>query len=120
VKILLMEDERSLQKAVPRMIRAALGDDVDIDVTDSVPTAIAMLQHTHYDAIVSDYDVLRGTGADLLAWVRAEQPTLVARFVFFTGNNDVKEFHTKIITKGICIDDFVAQLCAHLASGVAA
>jgi CheY-like chemotaxis protein len=116
-----MEDDCALQKCGPRIIRAALGDDVIVDVTDSVPKAIALLQHFRYDAIISDFMVEWGTGIDLLKWVREERPALVDKFVFFTGdNNDVKKEHTKVIDKAIRLDDFVAQLRAHLASGAAA
>ena len=116
MKILYLEDDCSMQKCGPRLIWAALGDDVMVDVTDSVPKAIALLQHFRYDAIISDFMVEWGTGVDLLKWVREERPALVDKFVFFTGDkNDVKKEHGKIIEKAIRLDDFIEQLRMHLA-----
>ena len=120
MKVLLLEDQVVLQKCTSRLIRHTLGDNTSVDITDSVPTTIALLQHAVYDLIVSDFDVICGTGGDVLTWVREFQPHMVTRFVFFTGSHEAWELHDKVISKGISVDEFKEQLRAHLASGVAA
>lgn len=113
MKILLLEDQAILQKCTSRMIRHTLGDDTIVDITDSVPKTIALLQHFAYDLIVSDFDVNYGTGGDVLVWVREFQPHMVTRFVFFTGSGEASELHDKVISKGISADEFKEQLRRH-------
>lgn len=106
IKVLLLEDEPSLQRAIARMLCVAFNDsDIALDTTDSAIKAIALLQCFQYDLILSDFDVLDGTGGDVLAWVRSSQPRMISRFVFFTGSDRAAALHDKIIAKGTPISE---------------
>jgi len=111
MRVLLLEDEATLQRATSRMIRRTFSPtEITIDVVDSVPKAVAMLQHFAYDLVVSDFNVNGGTGGDLLIWIRANRPHMVERFVFFSGANHLDLWHNKIIAKGVDPSEFVEKL----------
>lgn len=111
MNVLLLEDDKQLQKMTTRLVKRAFEDiAITVTVVDSVPKAIAMLQHFSYDLVVSDFNVLHGTGGEVLAWLRVEKPHTVDRFIFFSGAPDVTKLHTKVIEKGCTADEFVDQL----------
>ena len=109
MKVLLLEDDALMQRTTTRMLRRAF-ETVDVTTVDSVPKAIAMLQHFAYDLIVADFQVLHGTGGDVLSWVRTEKPQLLDRFVFFSGSIEAQKLHDKFIEKGCMPDEFIEQL----------
>lgn len=111
MRVLLLEDDAALQKATSRLIRRALAPvEITIDVADSPSNAIALLEANTYDFVLSDFNVREGTGGDLLTWIRANQPRMVERFVFFSGANHLDLWHHKVIAKGIDSQAFVDQL----------
>lgn len=109
MKVLLLEDNLSMQKATTRMLRRVCGNDVDLRVVDTCTDAIALLQLESFDFVVSDYEVLDGTADTLLRWVRATRPDLLPRLVLFTGTCGLEHLHDKIIDKG-SPDAFIAQM----------
>jgi CheY-like chemotaxis protein len=111
VKILLLEDNLSMQKATTRMLRHVCGNDVHLRVVDSCARAIELLQLEAFDLIVSDYEVLDGTADALLHWIREIRPNLLPRFVFFSGTSGLDRLHDKVIDKGNPAD-FIAQMRA--------
>ncbi len=116
MRVLLLEDEKHLQKATSRLIRYTFKTvaDITIDVVDTAPKAIAMLQHFVYDFMLSDYNVTHGTGGDVLLWIQDNQKHMVERFVFFSGAKDLDLIHHKVIVKGVAVNEFVEQLQQHL------
>lgn len=111
MNVLLLEDDQQLQKMTTRLLKRTFENvTVTVTIVDSAPKAIAMLQHFAYDLIVSDFNVLHGTGGDVLTWLRAEKPHIVDRFIFFSGAIEVPKLHTKVIEKGCTADEFVDQL----------
>jgi response regulator RpfG family c-di-GMP phosphodiesterase len=109
VNVLLLEDDRNLQRATARLIRYTYPD-AAISVTNTCAKTIALLQHERFDLVVSDFEVLDGTGDAVLYWVREMQPHLVARFVFFSGSSGLEKLHDKVIEKGCTVEEFVDQL----------
>ncbi len=110
--VLHLEDDQAVAgfvaRAVGEVFPGACGD-VFMRVSDAVATLSAV--PNHYDLIISDFNVLGPeTGGDFLAWVKLHQPHMVERFVFFTGNSDVRLLHPKVIDKGISVASFVHQL----------
>jgi response regulator of citrate/malate metabolism len=111
VNVLLLEDDAQLQKMTARLLKRAFENvAVAITTVDSVPKAIAMLQHFTYDLVISDFNVLHGTGGDVLAWLHVEKPHVASRFIFFSGADEPKKLHDKVIEKGCTSDEFIDQL----------
>lgn len=67
----------ALQRAAPSL---------SFTVATSVDQALALLEDSSFDAILSDYQICGGTGLDVLARVRASG--LDIPFIFFTGQGD--------------------------------
>jgi CheY-like chemotaxis protein len=115
MRVLLLEDEKQLQVAASRLIRRTFEEpDITIDVVDTAPKAIAMLQQHSYDFMLSDFAVTRGTDGDVLIWIHVNQKHMVERFVFFSGSSSLDLLHHKVISKGITVDEFVKQLRQHV------
>lgn len=110
--VLILEDDPAVARATVKMTLAALQPYAPTcTVVDRVRTAITYASDGDFDLIVSDYNVLDGTGAELLAFLRADRPQLVPRFVFHTGDPEaVNKLHDKVIEKGCGFEIFVAQL----------
>lgn len=109
MKVLLLEDDRELQRATSRLIHYTFREAV-VSVTDTCAKAIALLQHENFDLVVSDFQVTDGTGDAVLSWIREMQPKLLARFVFFSGSSGLEKLHDKVIEKGCEVAEFVAKL----------
>jgi CheY-like chemotaxis protein len=80
--LLLVEDEPILL-----MVMADLLGEVGYSVTraESGHGAIAQLEHGDFDAIVADWSMDDGSGADIYRWLREFKPWLVDRVVFLTS-----------------------------------
>jgi len=100
IEVLLLEDDPALQKSTSRMLRKILGEP-SIVVVDNVGAAIATLEaHPGIGLIISDVDVIGPqSGLDLFAWVSANRPDLVDRYVFFTGNMAAQDAHYRVVMK---------------------
>jgi len=51
---------------------------------ESGHAAILLLHHEEFDAIVSDWQMDDGSGADLYRWALAERPAIAERIVFLS------------------------------------
>lgn len=82
--LLLVDDDTMLL-----MVMARLLGDVGFQVTavDSGNAAIAQLEATSFDVIVSDWYMADGSGGDLYRWVCTNQPWMLDRLVFVTGGD---------------------------------
>jgi DNA-binding NarL/FixJ family response regulator len=110
VRVLVIEDDMLLQRALARTVRSAFdGVPVVVDTTDSSQGAIALLQANVYDCVLSDFLVRGGRASQVLDWLRLHQPHLAERFVYLSGA--VADFqHDKVISKGVDVETFAAQL----------
>lgn len=90
MRILLIEDNDLVQKALLRLIKRVHPLAVT-DVVDNAPDAIARIDeraYVHaYDYIVSDFDLKIGTGGDVLRHVREHFAHYVdRRFILMSGD----------------------------------
>ncbi len=81
-------------------------------VSDNGPAAIANLETHDVKLVISDVDILgEMSGVDVFKWVRANQPHLVDKYVFFTGNDTgemyegVTPIHYRILQKPAGVKD---------------
>lgn len=100
-EILVIEDDKSLAKMYPRMIRRIFPG-AEVIVVDNYFAAIGYLE-THPDIaqIVSDVDILgQRSGIDVFEWVQVNRPELVDKYVFVTGGNpQVARLHYRYLEK---------------------
>lgn len=87
MRILLIEDDALVQKAILRFLRNVHPYAIT-NVVDSAPEAIEHLDKFAYDYIVSDFDLRIGTGGDVLRHVRTHFAFYVTcnRFILMTGD----------------------------------
>lgn len=109
--VLLIEDEPSKQVSTTRMIKK-LYPTAQVIVSDNGPAAIANLETHDVKLVISDVDILGSmSGVDVFKWVRANQPHLVDKYVFFSGNDsgDLYEgtapIHYRILQKPAGVKD---------------
>lgn len=111
MRVLLIEDDASLQRSTARLIKRAFAPaEMTIDVADAPKNAIALLEANTYDFVLSDFNINGGTGGEVLIWIDKNQPHMNERFVFFSGANHLDLWHDKVITKSVNPSEFVEQL----------
>lgn len=109
MNVLLLEDDRQIQRSTLRLIQYAY-EHAEVSIVETCAQAIALLSQRPFDLVVADFRVLDGTGDAVLCWVRQMQPQLLSRFVFFSGSEEVYALHDKIIDKGCTADEFIDRL----------
>lgn len=108
--ILLVDDDPKLLEAHARWLRRVFPHSYVIARSNS-RGAIGVMRCINVDLVVSDFDLGPPENGDaILEWVRVERPALVDRFVFLTGNDNVR--HRHVLIKG----DSPAAAAAHLTS----
>lgn len=81
--VMLVEDEDSIRSALERVLHHAGHEVVS---AANVASAIAALRAAHrIDAVLCDLTLPDGSGVEILTWIRAERPALLARTVVLTG-----------------------------------
>ena len=87
MRILLVEDDNLVQKALVRMFKNPPLH-ASTDVVDNAPDAIRQLDKVAYDYVVSDFDLKAGTGGDVLVHVREHFRFYCSRnrFILMSGN----------------------------------
>lgn len=94
--ILHIEDDSSVQVLVQRLLGRAFPG-CEITAVASAKLAISALAAIEFTLVISDFDVLDGTGADVLNWLRANR--LNQRFMFFSGNEAIADFGAPFLLK---------------------
>lgn len=94
MKVLLVEDDVLIRKLTLRLLRSMF-DNIEPWAADSVEQALDFLRESmldrQFDLIVCDYDLVGWLkGDEVLAWVQTHASHLVRRFMFFSGNDAVK------------------------------
>ncbi len=95
MRILHLDDDRSILRAIERQLRGLAAANfsqlllpIVVDGATDLAAAIGLIQANQYDLVISDFDLGHGeTGADLLTWVKANKPDL--RFMFLSANEAV-------------------------------
>lgn len=98
-EVLLIEDDPALQRSTTRMIKKIFPG-AEVIIADNADAAIANLQHHQFVHVVSDVDILGDkSGIDVFRWVENNQPTMVERYTFFTGNEYAQQVHNRVVIK---------------------
>jgi DNA-binding NtrC family response regulator len=84
-RILVVDDEVHVLKALARMLRRA---GLDVRTTTSPREALALLAEAPADVVVADFRMPEMTGSELLAEVARHHPTI--RRVLLTGYADLE------------------------------
>jgi CheY-like chemotaxis protein len=93
-RILLVDDEESLLRAMTRLLKP----DHEVVAVSDARTALAMLtgeQTEHYDLVFCDLMMPHVSGMELFAHVKAHNPKTAERFVFMTAgaiSEDARSF----------------------------
>lgn len=103
MKILLIEDDATIRRAVTRLLRRMF-DGALIQAAESADEAIDLIKEATldrpFDLVISDFNLLGGpTGGDVLEWIREHATYLEPRFVFLTDNETAKAMHKNYVEK---------------------
>ena len=83
-RVLIVDDEASLR----RLVVAQLSADHTCDSAGSGHEAIEMLEATSYDVVMTDINMPKMSGLDLLGWLRVNAPQTVV--IIITGIQDTR------------------------------
>ncbi|HUQ08312.1 MAG TPA: response regulator [Kofleriaceae bacterium] len=83
-RVLVVDDDPDQLAAIADLLRAS---GYIVSAAGGVGAAVAALESSSVDAILSDYHMGDGTGAELCAWVREHQPHFLGAVVLITGGN---------------------------------
>lgn len=83
-RLLLVEDDAEQRAAMSDVLRA-IG--YDVIAASGVHAALTLLAASHVDAVLSDWCMGDGTGAELYQWIREHDPALVGAMIFITGGD---------------------------------
>ena len=81
-RLLLADDDPMLLMVIGDL----LGDAYTVTRVESGHAAIVLLEHEEFDAIVVDWQMDDGTGADVFRWLELHRPALTQRVVFLSTN----------------------------------
>lgn len=107
--LLYIEDNENLSKALLRLFRVRLPDVVVTHVV-TARAAIEIARGIRFHAVLSDFNLADGSlGAEVLAFIKAEQPALAERFVYLSDDSRCKD-HKHWLEKPASNMDIVAKL----------
>lgn len=81
-RLLLADDDPMLLMVMGDL----LGDAYTVTRVESGHAAIVLLEHEEFDAILADWQMDDGSGADLYRWLEIHRPSLTQRIVFLSTN----------------------------------
>src|ERR671934_1635072 len=113
-RILIIDDDVALLEALPRALRLRL-DGVEIDTVDNALDALARIERTDYDAIVSDIKMPGMDGLAVLGEIRRLRPKTPTLLITGHGEHDLAVQALRggaydFVQKPIDRDYFVASL----------
>lgn len=85
--ILHIEDDKMVQALVTKLL-SKMFPGVEVTTVDNAPEAINALGAVEFTLVISDFDLLQGTGGDVWDWLKANRPE--QRFMFFSGNEQMQ------------------------------
>ena len=103
MNVLIIEDAPLLQRLYVRLL-GTMFDPLNVQTTNNADDAIDLLElsleETPFDLVISDFNLVGPkTGGDVFSWVKSHAPSLLSRFLFVSGNPDVKELHVHYLAK---------------------
>ncbi len=122
-RVLVVDDE----PAILELVKEALGaEGHSVSTADDGDSAIDRIQQEHFDAVVCDMKMPRGSGAHVYLFCRAKEPSLARRFLFMTGDvvspdsvRFLEEHGLPSVAKPFDLTEFVREVSALLAPEVA-
>ena len=99
ISALIIEDWPSTRRVIRRAIMTMFEGRVRVVEADSATEAVSALRVDSFDVVISDFNLGATSGLDVLDFLRAEQPHMVDKFVFFTSTSGIGEVHHKVISK---------------------
>lgn len=104
--ILVIEDDFALVRMQVRWL-ARIFQTAEIVYAYAAQEAIDLLIVREYDLVVSDYDLKAGgCGATVLAWLHANRPAQVKRFMFLSSNEECGRIHDRWLDKPADFNDY--------------
>ena len=98
VKILVVDDDEVDRMAVQRALKVA-GVQMELSEAENCATAIAVLQHQHFDCVFLDYGLPDGDGLSLVQQVRSLGNAVP--LVVMTGQGD-EQIAVQVMKAGAC------------------
>jgi CheY-like chemotaxis protein len=111
VSVLCVEGRPEIGRCVRGMIVRALEPiETIVTVATTARDAIAIMRAIQFDLVISAYHEGDADGRRVLDYLRSEHPKDVDRFVFFTGAEEARDVHPKVIDKGVRVEEFASEL----------
>lgn len=108
--ILIVDDEQVLLE----LFREALSVDYEVLIAKSVGDAIDLLQAQPVHAVLTDLNCGHDNGLDLLRWIEAHRPGLLAATFILSGAHDpdTEGFEVPVIAKPVDLSRLMATFAA--------
>lgn len=100
-RVLIADDEEFVSGLVQEALRLKLGCQVDKAMDGN--KAIEQIGKTRYDLVISDVRMPNLDGFGLLGWLKINQPDLVSRFMFITGDAGSVELNQRLETSEVTV-----------------
>ena len=97
IRVLHIDDEPTLTELTATFLER-VDDQFEVDTATSASEGLARLDEDTFDCVVSDYDMPRQNGIELLERVREDHPRLP--FILFTGKGS-EEIASEAISAGV-------------------
>jgi PAS domain S-box-containing protein len=113
-RLLIVDDDTALLEALPRALELRM-DDVDIETSDNAADALARIERTDYDAVVTDIKMPGMDGLAVLREIKRLRPTTPTLLITGHGEHDLAVQALRggaydFVQKPIDRDYFVASL----------
>jgi CheY-like chemotaxis protein len=71
----------------------------EVDIAGNGRTALAQIERSSYDLIVSDLRMPELDGVELCRWLERERPQEASKMLFLTGNTDAVQYRDFLAEK---------------------
>lgn len=82
-RVLIVDDEELIRRAFQRWLRTTAAE---IQFATNGEEALKLLRERSYDLIISDVDMPKMDGLQLVQQIAKELPVLISKFAFFTSS----------------------------------
>ena len=97
-RVLVVDDEDFITAMIQEVLRGDLNCNVE-RVTSGLK-AVARLEQTDFDFVISDVRMPELDGFGLFEWIKQNQPRLTERFLFITGDAGSQDLNQKLESLG--------------------
>jgi putative nucleotidyltransferase with HDIG domain len=103
--VLIAEDEANIALALQTIVRRLVNDG-NVAIVNDGQAALEALQGADYDLLISDWNMPRMTGLELLSAVRANERTFKLPFLMLTARADMDSVRQAL---GVGVSDYIAK-----------